>query len=799
MDISEFSQGNRERLLRMRESARTGARICTERGHLLTESFRKTEAFRATYRKAAALVNILDNKTIRIWDDDLIVGALTSKPVGFVLMPEINASWMKDFVSGCKEGDETFLTTDEIAAFRTIADYWDGRCLYSRWQAGLPDEAKEIAEIAVGGMAYAGNGQNFGHIALDFAAILSKGIRGVIEDIERARSENVRDLCDPAQYDMNCLYNDMKLEMEALIRYSHRYAALARDMAEATTDTKRRSELMKISEICLKVPEFPPEDLWEALQAEFFIYEGMQMESFSHAASLGRVDYTFNPYYLTSRERGMSEEEASLLYGTFLIKIATAQQCPPIGRNASMFGRMDDGGGSGMVSTIGGTDRNGMSSVNEMSYIILDMEKAVGFSGDLMIRVGFDTPDDFLIKAVRLARDLTGKSKFLGDTTIMNQMRAFGRPAGEIGNYCVVGCTAPALPSYSLDVSGGIINLPLFLDLALHDGYSTILGRQFGPRTGNPTTFGKWEEVFEAFKAQYLHFLPLIHVLSNVDKRINGLYNPVPFVSALYPVCLEKGVDLYRGALGALASYAFSIGGGPNVGDALTAIRKVVFEERLVTMDELTRALDDDFEGEDGVRILAALNDAPKFGNDDNDADNMVAEVMSWTSDATCAAPGEWGSTTTVAGAAVALNVVLGTFVGATPDGRQARAPLSEGGMSPCQGKNINGITATFNSLLKMPHLKLHHGEVLNIRIDPTSVATDDKLRKLALMVKSFLISGGYLVQFNFVSADTLHDAQAYPEKYRDLLVRVATYSSYFVTLTKELQDDLIARSEMQV
>jgi formate C-acetyltransferase len=799
MEIGAFSDKNRNRLLRLREAARAGAEICTERGYLLTKSFMQTEAHRSTYRKAAALAYILENKSIRICDDELIVGALTKKPVGFVLMPEVNSSWMNEYVATYEKSGESGLSDDEIQEFREMAEYWEGRCLYSRWQAGLPDEAKKIAEIAVGGMAYAGNGQNFGHFAIDFAEILGKGICGVLSDVNEAQRNNVKDLGDPAQYDMNCLYEDMKIELHSVIRYAHRYSELAMRMASAEKDATRRRELLKISEVCGKVPEFPPEDLWEALQSEFFIYEAMQLETFSHAASLGRVDQTFYPYYAMSRERGMSEEDASLLYGAFLIKIATAQQCPPLHRNESMFGRSDHGGGSGMVCTIGGTDLNGAPAVNEMSHIVLDMEKSIGFSGDLMIRVGVDTPEDFLVKALGLARDLVGKSKFLGDVTIMEQMRAFGRPEEEIPNYCVVGCTAPALPSYSLDVSGGIINLPLFLDLALHDGYSTVLGTQFGPHTGDPESFSEWEDVYAAFKAQYLYFLPYIHILSNVDKRLHGLYNPVPFVSALYPVCLDKGVDLYRGALGSIASYAFSIGGGPNVGDSLTAIRKTVFEDGCCGMGELVAALDGDFSGENGAKVLSALNSAPKFGNDNDEADGMVAEVMSWTSDATCAAPGEWGSTTTVAGAAVALNVALGHFVGATPDGRHSRTPLSEGGLSPCQGKNVSGITATFNSLLKMPHLKLHHGEVLNIRIDPSSVVSDDKLRKLALMVKSFLVSGGYLCQFNFVSADMLRDAQAHPDRYKDLLVRVATYSSYFVTLTKELQDDLIARSEMQV
>ena len=799
MEFNALSKENQDRIMRLRTAVRSGTETCTERGKFLTESYKQTEAAPYSHRKAAALVHIMKNRTVKIWDDEIIVGAMTSKRLGQVLMPDVNASWMAGMVEELDKttGDASQEVQKEDLRF--IADYWSGKCLYSRWWAELPEKAKEINEVLIGGMSYAANGQNFGHFALDYARILEKGVRGILRDIDEAERKNCVDLGDPRQFDAYCLYQDMRMELNALIEYAHRYAELAESMAETERDPKRKAELLKIADVCRWVPENTPRDFQEALQAQVFVFDAIQTETFSHAGSLGRVDQIFYPYYKKDKEAGMTEEQAFLLYAAYLLKIASARQCPPLGRNASMFGQTGDQGGGGMVSTIGGTDREGNCAVNELSYLILDVERTIAFSNDLMIRINANTPNDFLVKALKLARDLSGKSKFLGDACITRQMRAFGRPEGEINNYCVVGCTAPALPSYSLDVSGGIISLPMVLDLALHDGFSTTLNKQMGPHTGDPRAFTGWEDVFEAYKKQYEFFLPYIHILSNVDKRNHGLYNPTPLASAFYPACLETGKDLYRGALGRLTSYAFSLGGGPNVGDALTALRKVVFEEKTLSMDQVLDALDNNFEGEEGERVKMLLDRAPKFGNDDDYADEMVARVMDWTSDATCAAPGEWGSTTTVAGAAVALNIALGAYVGATPDGRRAGEPLSEGGLSPCQGKNVSGATATLNSLLKMPHLKLHHGEVLNMRFDPAMLATDEKINKLAMMVRSFLLAGGYLVQFNIVSSKTLRDAQAHPEEYKDLLVRVATYSAYFVTLTKGLQDDIINRAELSL
>ena len=794
MEYSKLSKENQERLARLKEGARTGLAIDVQRGKYLTESYKETEMYPASYRKAAALCNILAKKPITIWDDELIVGAIAKQRTGAVLMPDINASWLANAANTVEDNGNVLIHPEDMDDLREISDYWSGKCLFSRYLAATPQEALDVNGIVIGGMAYCMNGQNFGHTAIDFESVLRKGIKGLIAEVKQAQAA-LTDLGDPAQFDSWNFYKDVLMELDALINYAHRFSALASEMAANTTDPKRKAELEKIADVCSWVPENPPRDLQEAMQAQMFILDAVQTETFSHSGSLGRVDQSFYPYYKLSKEKGMTDEEATVLYAAFLLKTCSVVQCPPLTID-SMFGYTDLGKGKGFVSTIGGTDRDGNCAVNDMSYIVLDVERYTGFANDLMIRVNKNTPDEFLEKALRLSRDLHGKAKFLGDVCIMNQMKLFGRPEHEIGNYCVTGCTAPTLPSWSLDVSGGIVNLPIFLDFALHDGYSTTLKKQIGPHTGDPRSFKSIDDVWKAYQEQYNYFLPYMHILCNVDKRLHGLYNPAPMESAFYPECIRTGKDINRGALGKLTSYALGFAGGPNVSDSLMALKQLVFDEKSLTMDEIIKACDANFEGDDGERVLSLINKVPKYGNDNDEADKFLADVLAWTSDAMCAAPGEWGSTTTVAAMAVALNVAHGTKVGALPDGRKAGTPISEGGMSPHQGRNVSGATATFKSALKMPLEKLHNGAVLNLRFDPKSLDTDEKLKKLAAMVRYFLQNGGYLVQFNIVSTDMLRDAQKHPENYSDLLVRVATYSSYFVGLTPALQEDVISRLE---
>ena len=350
------------------------------------------------------------------------------------------------------------------------------------------------------------------------------------------------------------------------------------------------------------------------------------------------------------------------------------------------------------------------------------------------------------------------------------------------------------IPGVTLDMPGGVVNLPLMLDLAMNNGYSPYLRKQLGPKTGDASEFKSWEELFNAFKRQFDYFIPYISEIRDKDKELYGRYMQMPFQSALYDMCIEQAKDVICGPAGVFMAFGISLAGAPNVGDSLEAVKKAVFDDKSVTLEKVIEACNNNFDGYE--KELSVLKKTPKFGNDIDEVDKMVDEVLSYCSEKTASLPGYMGARSTVAAAAITSNIAHGKNVGAQPDGRRAGTPLSEGGISPHQGRNTSGPTATLKSVAKLDHKKLGNGSVLNMRFNPEALNTREKVSKLASMVKAFHDMGGYLVQFNIVSTETLREAQKHPEDYKDLIVRVATYSAYFIELSRELQDDIISRLE---
>jgi formate C-acetyltransferase len=447
--------------------------------------------------------------------------------------------------------------------------------------------------------------------------------------------------------------------------------------------------------------------------------------------------------------------------------------------------------------TLGGVTREGRDAVNELSYLFLDAEKDVRLTvEEFVIRVNKNNPDAFLMKACEVARLLRGKLKFVSDDTAVRQLLSDGKPVPYARDYAVVGCFTPTVPVYSFDTTAAMVNLPLMLELALNNGVSRLTGQQIGLKTGDPKKFKSYDEVWDAYKKQVEALVPVGMLSRSVDRQTYADFAPSPFLSALYRGCLEKGLDITNGGTAPYMTEGHGLIGAPNAGDSLAAIKKVVFEDRKMTMARLIEALDNNFEGEEAM--LRLLKGAPKFGNDDEYVDSIVNEVLIHASHEVTKYRSIAGTKPTAAASAGTGHLALGSMVGALPDGRKAREPLSEGGISPYQGRNVSGPTATMMSVAKLDHLKLTGGSVLNMRFNPEVLKDEPKMKKFASLVRTYCETGGYLVQFNIAGSDMLRDAQRHPEKYRDLLVRVATYSAYFVELSPRLQDDIIARTEFQ-
>ncbi|MCL6477317.1 MAG: formate C-acetyltransferase/glycerol dehydratase family glycyl radical enzyme [Peptococcaceae bacterium] len=782
------------RVSMLRERMLTTPEICIERGYLMTESYKETEGYPEVIRRAKALEKILKEMTIFIEDGELIVGRGSSKRRAGILSPELNWEWYLEEMDlfSTREWDRFApLTEEEKAKMREFLPYWKGKALKDRWVARVPESAQRLNNLVQFGGAFCGNNQYYGHVGVDYERVLTKGLNGIKKDVDEALGKlNLADVKDLDRYHFLKAVN---ITLEAAAVFAERYAELAAGLAKQETDRQRKAELETIAGICSRVPANPARSFYEALQSIWFTYLVLMIESPGTGIGFLRPDQYLYPFYKKDLEEGrITKEEALELIALFYIK-TNGLVIPYPAQVAKIFA----GFTLGANFTLGGLTKDGKDAVNELSYLFLEAEKVVGLnSEDIIIRIHKKTPDAFVMKACEVAKLLRGKLKFVSDETIIQQLLQDGKPVECARIYGITGCNSPTVPGHSLDIPGGMCNLPLMLELALNNGVSRMTGEQIGSQTGDPRKFKSYDEVWEAYKKQVEALLPVCLLFKNADKQIFAEYAQSPFQSALYHGCIEKGVDVINGGTAPYISHAMSLSGAPNVGDSLAAIKKVVFEDKKITMDRLIDALDKNFAGEE--EVLHLLKGAPKFGNDDDYVDSIVNEVLVHGSNVAARVKGFAGAVSNVAAATITANIPMGYVVGALPDGRKAGEPIAEGGISPCQGRNVSGPTATMMSVAKLDHLKLTNGSVLNMRFSPDALKDEAKMRKFASLIRTYLETGGFFVQFNIVSTDMLRDAQRYPEKYRDLLVRVSTYSAYFVELSPELQNDIIARMEFQ-
>jgi len=783
-----------ERVSRLREKILAPPEICIERGLLMTESYKETEGQPAVTRKAKGLAKVLQGMTIHIDDDELIVGTATSKSRGAPLTPELQWEWYLE--------EMDTLSTREWDRFAPLADgykekmqeflpYWKGKALYDKWRAMLPEEALKLNNRLQAGVGYINNNQYYGHIAGDYERVINKGLNDIKKQVAQELEKlNLADLRDLGKYHF---FNAINITLDATIAFARRYADLARNMAEKETNSRRKAELEKIAETCEWVPANPARSFYEAIQAVWFMWIVLMIEGWGPAIGLGRPDQYLYPIYKKDIDAGkITKEEVRELIALLYIKQCSAviPYPTPVARSYAGFSLSSN-------VILGGLTKDGRDAVNELSYIFLDAEQDTRLhSNDLVIRIHKNTPDAFVMKACETAKALRGKLKFLSDETTIQQLLNDGKPIEYARDYIITGCNSPGVQASSLDIPGGIVNLPLLLELALNNGVSRITGEQIGPKTGDPRKFKSYDEVWDAYKKQVEALLPICLMFKNSDKQLFAEFLHVPFQSALTRGCIEKGLDMHCGGTAPYISHAVSLGGSPNVGDSLAAIKKAVFDDHKITMEQLIDALDKNFEGEE--EILRTLECCPKFGNDDDYVDSIVNDVLMYARNEARKVKGFAGGLSNVAGGTITANIPLGHEVGALPDGRKANMPLADGGLSPVHGRNVSGPTATMRSVAKLNHVELSHGSVLNMRFNPDVLKDEQKMRKFATMIRTFLETGGVLVQFNIVSTDMLREAQRHPEKYKDLLVRVATYSAYFVELSPELQNDIIQRTEFE-
>ena len=790
---SDNKQSNRVALLR--EGLLGPPGICIERGCLITESYRETEGAPEIIRRARALEKILAQMSIYIREGELIVGNSTSKIRGGQLIPEVQWKWILDEIDtiSTRKWDRCLpYTSEEKAKLRDYLPWWEGKSLNEKWIKSVPEDSRRIHEKFIYQSHTASNGTvHFAHATVDYEKVLELGLTGhkrLIED--KIRELKLTD-CD--DYEKYQFYSAALITLDAAINFANRFSDLAKEIAKSESNMERKTELEKIAENCAWVPENPARNFYEAIQAVWFIHLVLRIEGLGPGVTFGRPDQYLYPFYKRDIDEGrLSVEEASELIALLLVKANDTA----IFRKEAAAERF--GGFPTLANiTLGGVTKDGNDAVNELSYLFLDAENEVGLTvEEYVIRINKKTPDKFVIRACEVAKKLTGKLKFIGDEIVIQQMLERGRPIELARDFIVCGCFTPAIPSWCYDITASAVNLPFVLELALNDGVSRLTGEQLGPKTGNPRKFKSYEEVWGAYAKQLEYMMSKGVLNRNIDMDLFKKYSPYPFQSCLYHACIESGHDLTNGGAAPYLCEGHGLAGLPNVGDSLAAIKKVVFEDKETSMEGLINALDKNFDGES--RLFYLLNKAPKYGNDNDYVDSIMNDLIIHFSNELEKYHGVNGSKLVACASTVTSNLTYGKLVGALPDGRKAEEPLAEGGISPHQGRNTNGVTATLRSVAKLDHMKLSGGTVLNIKFNPDALKDDVKIRKLASVLRTYFETGGYHVQLNIVDGQMLKDAQANPEKYRDLLVRVATYSAYFVELSPEIQNDIIVRTEFE-
>jgi formate C-acetyltransferase len=579
----------------------------------------------------------------------------------------------------------------------------------------------------------------------------------------------------------------------AIIRYAGRHAEAALLLAEAEADPQRAAELRTIAEVCAHVPAHAPRNFWEALQAYWFVHLGVITEYNTwDSFNPGRLDQHLWPFYEKGLADGtLTKDSARELLQAFWVKFNNQPAPPKVGVTAEESGTYTDFA----LINVGGLKEDGTDGVNDLSYLILEViEEMRILQPSSMAQISAKGPDEFLLRVLRIVKTGFGQPSIFNTDAIVQELVRQGKSVADARNGGASGCVEAGAFGKEAYILTGYFNLPKILEITLNDGVDPRTGKRIGLATGEPTKFKTFDELFEAFRRQVRHFVDIKVRGSNVIERLYATYLPAPFLSVLVDDCISKGKDYHAGGARYNTNYIQGVGVG-TMTDILSAIRYNVYDHGHFTMAELLAALRADFAGHEKLR-QRVLNRTPKFGNDDDYADDLMKRVFEAYFEAVDGRPTPRGGTYRINLLPTTVHVYFGKMTGATPDGRLAGEAVSEG-VSPVQGADRKGPTAVIKSLGKMDHIRTG-GTLLNQKFTPQLLADEAGMRGLKDLVRSYFRMMGHHIQFNVVTADLLREAKAHPEKHRDLIVRVAGYSDYFVDCSSELQDEIIRRTEHQ-
>ena len=788
-----------ERIKKLRESVLSQTpMVCIERARFVTEAYKENEAEPVYIKRARALEKTLKNMHIYIKEGELIVGNQASEERTAPVFPEYAVDWMeKELLEkgnfNTRDGDNFYLPEQHKEELLEIIQYWKGKTLKDKCMAIMPEEVKIASEIKVihgeGNMT-----SGDGHIVPDFEKALRLGLSGIIKETEERLSRV--DISENDAFREIAFLKSIVIVNKSIIEFGERYSALAYDLSLKEKDENRKTELLKISEVCKNVPKNPPKNFYEAVQMIWFVHLAIQIESNGHSASLGRADQYLYKYY---KNDNLDKDFTKELLQCLWIKLYSILKI----RSTSHSGY-----GAGYPTyqnvTIGGSNPDYSDAVNELSFLILEsVGEAKLTQPNLSARVHLNTSEKFIRECTEVISTGFGMPALHNDEIIIPALLNKGVSFKDAFNYTMVGCVEVAVPGkWGYRCTGmTFLNLLKAFELTINDGLDKRTGYTLLKGNGSLKDFTDYTSLWKAWEKNIEYYTKLSVVSDKIADTMLLEY-PDIFCSSLIDDCIERAKTAKEG--GAVYDIVSGLQVGlSNAANCFAALKKVVYEDKTLTLEEVINAIETDFSGIKGEKIRTLLENAPKYGNDIDYVDSIASDIYDTYINEiskyknTRFGKGPIGGNYGLSTSGISSNVPMGCVTGATPDGRKAWTPAAEG-CSPVQGTDIKGPTSVLKTISKLPNILMTGGQLLNVRFSPDLINNDIGFQKFLMFIKSFIAIKGWHIQFNIMSTETLINAQKNPEEYRDIIVRVAGYCAQFITLDPTTQNDIISRTQQR-
>lgn len=787
----ENDGGMNPRIKRLREeSLNTPPTLTIERALIETRFYKENYGKMPNcVLRAKNFYEICKQRTIYIGKDELIVGERGPVPKAVPTFPELTCHSVEDLhVLDSRELQPYHISQEDIDTYeREVIPYWKGRTQRERIFGHVSQEWKDAYEAGV--FTEFMEQRAAGHTAMD-SKMYHRGLNDVKKQIEEEISR-LDYINDPIATDKEQELTAMSISCDAAILLAERHAAMAEQMAAEEKDPQRKAELKKIADVCHHVPANAPRDLWEAIQMYWFVHLGTVTELNGwDSMNPGHIDQHLWPFYQKGLEDGsLTRDKAKELLSCLWVKFNNQPAPPKVGITALESGTYNDF----TNINIGGVTKDGEDGSNELSFIILEIQEELHqLQPGLSIHISEKTPDEFLMAGCKVIRLGHGYPSVFNPDVYVKELVRQGKSLEDAREGGCSGCIEVGAFGKEAYLLTGYLNTPKILEITLNNGVDPNSGKEMGLKTGNPRDFKTFEELYDAWHKQMVYFVNLKLSVNNYIERMFSLYAPATFLSLFIDDCVKNGKDYYNGGARYNTQYIQCTGLG-TITDCMTTLKKHVFEDHRYTMDEIIKATEKDFEGEEKMRQYI-MNHTPFFGNDDEYADTLAVRIYDDLVRAIEGHPNTRGGKTQLNMLSTTCHNYFGSVCCATPNGRHAHFAISDG-TSPAHGADTNGPTSVIKSLGKLDQTK-SGGTLLNVRFVPTLLKRDVDLEKLGSLIRTYFSLGGHHIQFNIVDTDTLLDAQKNPDQYKDLLVRVAGYSDYFNDMTAQLQNEIIARTQ---